>query len=44
LGQYFGDVSGAAVTMRYNVIVAQMQKDKKLKGRIKRLEKQILKN
>ena len=44
LGRHFGGISGAAITMRYKVVAEQMQKDKKLKGLIQRLEKRILKN
>ncbi|MFN2355006.1 MAG: helix-turn-helix domain-containing protein, partial [Desulfopila sp.] len=44
LGRYFGDISGAAITMRYKVIAKKIQEDKKLKDRIDRLEEQIVNN
>jgi len=44
LGQHFGNVSGAAITMRHKAVAEQLIKDKKLQSRIKRLESQILNN
>lgn len=44
LGLYFGNVSGAAITMRYKAVAEQIKEDKKLKSRIKRLEKRLLNN
>lgn len=42
LGRHFGDISGAAITMRYKAVTEQIQKDKNLKARVKRLENKIL--
>ena len=42
LGQHFGNISGAAITMRHKAVAEQIKKDKKLGRRIKRLEKRIL--
>lgn len=44
LGQHFGNISGAAITMRHKAVAEQIKKDKKLGSRIKRLEKRILNN
>ncbi|MFO7688520.1 MAG: hypothetical protein R6V60_20775, partial [Desulfobacterales bacterium] len=44
LGQHFDHISGAAITMRYKAVAEKLQKDKKFKSRIKRLENQIVNN
>ena len=44
LGRYFGNITGAAITMRCKTVAEQIQKDKELKRRIDRLEDQILNN
>ena len=44
LGRYFGNISGAAITMRCKSVAEQIGGDKKLKGLVERLEKQIIKN
>ena len=41
LGEYFGGISGAAITMRHKAVADQMKTDRKLKALMKRLEKQI---
>ena len=42
LGEIFGNVSGAAITMRHKVVNEQIRKNSRLKGRINRLIKQII--
>lgn len=42
LGRIFGNVTGAAITMKYKAVSEQIQKNKKLKNRIKRLTEKIL--
>ena len=42
LEEHFGNISGAAITMRHKVVAERRTKDKKLCSRIKRLEKQII--
>ena len=42
LGEYFGGISGAAITMRHKAVADQMETDRKLKALMKRLEKQII--
>lgn len=44
LGQHFDHITGAAITMRYKAVAEKLQKDKKFKSRIKRLENQIVNN
>ncbi|MBI9084771.1 MAG: hypothetical protein JEZ11_14345 [Desulfobacterales bacterium] len=39
LGEHFGNVSGAAITMRHKAMADQIKKNKKLNSRINRLEK-----
>jgi len=43
LGEYFGGVSGALITMMHNRIAEESKKNKRLKGRIDNIRKQILK-
>lgn len=43
LGEYFGGVSGALITMMQNRIAAESEKNKRLKGRINSIRNQILK-
>ena len=38
LGRYFGNITGAAITMRCKTVAEQIQKDRKLNRRINRLE------
>jgi chromosomal replication initiation ATPase DnaA len=42
LGEIFGKVSGAAITMRHKAVSEKIRKNKRLKGRINRLAKQII--
>ncbi len=44
LGRHFGNITGAAITMRYKAVAEQIQKDKKLKRRINHLADHILNN
>ena len=44
LGEYFGNISGAAITGRYNYISIQMNQNRSLKAQVKRLRKQIINN
>jgi hypothetical protein len=44
LGAYFGNISGAAITGRYNFIAEQIEKNRQLRNRIKRLKNQIMNN
>jgi len=41
LGRYFGGVSGALITMMYNRVTKEALKNRRLKGRINRIKKQI---
>ena len=43
LGEYFGRVSGALITMMHNRIADESKKDKRLKGRIDNIRNQIFK-
>ncbi len=42
LGEYFGGVSGALITMMHNRIADESKKNKRLKGRINNIRNQIL--
>ena len=44
LGEHFGGISGAAITMRYKAVLSQIKTDKKLNALMKRLERQIINN
>ncbi len=44
LGQYFGGISGAAVTVRYKHISQRLSADRRLRRRIKRIRKRIINN
>jgi hypothetical protein len=43
LGEYFGGVSGALITMMHNRIADELKKNKRLKGRINIIKNQIFK-
>ena len=43
LGEYFGGVSGALITMMHNCIADESKRNKRLKGRINNIRDQILK-
>ena len=42
LGRHFGEISGAAIAMRYKAVAEQIPKDKELKNRIKNIENRII--
>jgi len=44
LGRYFGNISGADITMRYKHMEGQLMRNKKLKTRIDRIAKQLIEN
>jgi REP element-mobilizing transposase RayT len=44
LGQYFGDISGSAIALRCKAVAERLQKDKRLKNRIKEIEGRIINN
>ena len=41
LGDFFGGVSGASITVRYNKIVEEMVGDKKLKRKVDKIKNRI---
>jgi chromosomal replication initiation ATPase DnaA len=43
LGEYFGGVSGALITMMHNRIADESKKNKRVKGRINNIRNQIFK-
>jgi len=44
LGSYFGGISGAGITTRYNHIAKQLQRNRRLKGRTNRIKSRIINN
>lgn len=42
LGDYFGGVSGAAITVRYNKIAKEMAEDKRLKRKVEKIKTQLV--
>ncbi len=44
LGRYFGNIGGAAVTVRHKHISEQISQNRRLKGRIDRVKKRIVNN
>ena len=44
LGKYFGNISGAGITFRYNHLAGQIQSNHKLRRRIKRIRSKIINN
>ena len=42
LGVFFDGISGAAITMKYNQINAELMRNKKLRDKITNLKKQLL--
>ena len=44
LGKYFGNICGAAVTGRYKQISEQISRNRRLKGRVKRVKNRIVNN
>ena len=43
LGDYFGNISGAGVTVRYTHVAKAVSRNRRLKGRINRIKKRIIK-
>jgi hypothetical protein len=43
VGKYFGDISGAGITVRYNHLAKQIQLNHKLRRRIKQIKNKIIK-
>ena len=41
LGEYFGGVSGALITMMYNRVTTETSKNRRLKGRINKVKQRI---
>lgn len=44
IGEYFGNISGAAITRRYNCLVEQIENNKRFRNRIQRLKHKIVNN
>ena len=44
LGSFFGGISGAGITVRYNHIAKQLYRNRRLKGRINKIKKRIINN
>ena len=44
LGNYFGGITGAGITVRYNHIAERIQRNRRLKGRIDKIKKRIINN
>ena len=44
IGAYFGNISGAAITRRYNCLVKQIENNKRFRNRIQRLKHKIVNN
>jgi len=44
LGKYFGNISGAGITVRYNHLARQIQSNHKLRRQIKRIRSKIINN
>ena len=44
LGRYFGGISGSGVTLRYNYIADKIKRDRKLRGQINKIRKEIIKS
>lgn len=44
LGKYFGNISGAGITARYNYIAKKISHNRRLKGRLNRLKRQMFNN
>ena len=42
LGEYFGGITGPGITMRYNRFINEMKHDKRLKGKIAKIKKQLV--
>jgi len=44
IGEYFGNISGAAITRRYNCLLKQIENNKQFRNRIRRLKAKIVNN
>ncbi|MBW1859102.1 MAG: transposase [Deltaproteobacteria bacterium] len=44
LGDYFGNISGAGVTVRYGHVAKAISRNRRLRGKINRIKKRIIKN
>ena len=44
LGDYFGNISGAGITVRYTHVAKAISRNKRLRGRISRIKKRIINN
>ncbi len=44
IGEYFGNISGAAITRRYNCLLEQIENNKQFRNRIKKLKNKIINN
>jgi len=44
LGEYFGSISGAGITVRCNHVVRELERNRQLKSRLNRLRKRIINN
>jgi chromosomal replication initiation ATPase DnaA len=44
LGEYFGNISGAAITGRYNYLSRQIKQNRRIKAQAKRLRERIINN
>jgi len=44
IGEYFGNISGAAVTRRYNCLVKKIENNKRFRNRVQRLKHKIVNN
>jgi chromosomal replication initiation ATPase DnaA len=42
LGDFFGGVSGAAITVRYNKITEEMAEDKRLKRKVSKIKARLI--
>ncbi|MFH1672290.1 MAG: hypothetical protein ABIF87_02515 [Pseudomonadota bacterium] len=42
LGEHFVDITGPGITMRYNLINNEIKQDRRLKGKLVRIKKQLV--
>ena len=42
LGTFFGGISGAAITMKYNKVSREVSRNRKLRGKMRRVKKRII--
>ena len=43
LGRFFGNISGAGITVRYNHLLKALEGNKRLKGKVNRIRRKIIK-